>query len=198
MSEGLDFVYLTPAKLIYIYRVCLITYAMTKDLIVYAPHVCVVSPLTDPGCDFRSRTYAKILSGRLKGRLVVSRTLRAVCDNNRVKCRNTPSRRRLRELISPGSFVLEVHTYDPQTSRWRRGISPEPQVVILTTGNEAYAKRTAGNIRQAGFDVEVLKGGHQNDIQKEVTELSANGLLLELSQKLTPVQVRSIADALDM
>lgn len=166
------------------------------DIIVYAPHVCMVSPLVDPGCDFRSRTYAKVLASKLKGKLILSRTLRAECDNNRKRCRSTPSRKRLRESITPGSFVLEVHTYNPQTSKWRKGRSQEPEVVILTTGNLLHAERVASSIRRSGFDVEVLRGGEVNDIQKEVRELHANGMLLELSQHLTPKQVRTIGDIL--
>lgn len=169
-----------------------------ENLIVYAPHVCVVSPILDPGCDFRSRIYAKILAARLKGKLILSRTLRAECDNNRIMCRETPSRRRLRESITPDTFVLEVHTFSPYTSRWRsRSFAPEPEVVILTTGNEEHARFVAYNISKAGFDIEVLRGDREvNDVQKEVGELHANGMLLELSQNLTLAQVKIIGSVM--
>ena len=172
-----------------------------KGVIVYAPHVCVSGKISlDPGCDFRSRVYAKALNKRVKGKLIISRTLRAECDNNRVICRQqTPSRIRLRQSITPNSFVIEVHTFDRNLSRWRelkwwRWKQPrEPDVVILATENKRYYGTIARGIRNLGYDVRI-KQGHPviNDIQKEIRELGGHGILIELAQDLTEAQVRKI------
>jgi hypothetical protein len=164
------------------------------NIIVYAPHVCIPikgHSVIDPGCDYRSREYAKVIAKKVKGNLILSRTLRAECDNNRVKCRQTPSRKRLRKNITTDSFIIDVHTFDRELSRWRSG--PEPDVVILSTGNERYYEKVAGAIRKLGFDAIVLKGHlTYNDVQKEIRELGAKGVLVELAQDLTKADARKI------
>ncbi len=121
-------------------------------------------------------------------------------DNNRVICRQqTPSRIRLRQSITPNSFVIEVHTFDRNLSRWRerkwwRWKQPrEPDVVILATENKRYYGTIARGIRNLGYDVRI-KQGHPviNDIQKEIRELGGHGILIELAQDLTEAQVRKI------
>lgn len=164
------------------------------NIIVYAPHVCIPIrgySVMDPGCDYRSREYAKVIAKKVKGKLILSRTLRAECDNNRARCRQTPSRRRLRENITPNSFIIDIHTFDRRLTRWKFG--PEPDVVILATGTERYYEKVARAIRNLGFDVIILEGSLiYNDVQKEVRELGANGVLIELAQDLTEADARRI------
>lgn len=162
-------------------------------IIVYAPHVCIVSQSMDSGCDFHSKMYAEIFSNTLNGKLITSQITREECDNNRNNCRSTSSRTQLRDSISNNTFVLEIHTFDSQVSSWRRYHSTEPEVVILAMGNWRDSQRIANLLRGNGIDAIVLQGGDVNDIQREVKELDEDGMLIELSQTLTRDQIRKIA-----
>lgn len=172
---------------------------MSPTIIVYAPHVCLLTnkrSQIDPGCDFRSRTYSIILKKVINGKLILSRTLRSVCDNNRKRCRNTPSRVRLRTAIQNrhSPFILEVHTFNRSIGHWRRGKEQDPQIVILEMKFQNTPKRLVSSLKKKGYDVEVLEGSQVNDVQKEVAELGATGMLLELSQDLTPSQIKQIGE----
>lgn len=167
---------------------------MAMRTIVYAPHVCVVSPLQDPGCDRQSRTYARALAASLGARCILSRTRRAECDNNRRACRyTTPSRRRLRSQLERPAFVLEVHTFDRDARPWDLPVSPD--VVILETHKTPYVRRLAAALRARNVEVAVLRGSLQNDVQQEVASAGSQGLLLELAQGLPARRLARVCGA---
>ncbi len=161
-------------------------------VIIYAPHVCLLSsPLLEPGCDYKSKTYARAISKVIPNSVVIqSRTLRAECDNNRIKCRNTPSRKRLRDVINKNNFILEVHTFKAGGNVWNYGSDPE--IVLLTVGKNEYITRYIYDALKKDFDVKMLKGSTRNDIQMEVQEKNSQGVLIEFRQDLSDDRVENI------
>ena len=169
--------------------------------IVYAPHVCnvILSEIFDPGCDYRSRVFAKILSKQIpKSKLILSRTQRAECDNNRKWCRNTPSRIRLRkemETFRENFLVIEVHTFSDVEQYWRKNVAREPDIVILVVNNIIPSVKAYGVLSKE-FDVDIIQASKTNDVQIEVKEYGGKGILLELNQRLSNPQIIRIGKIL--
>lgn len=106
---------------------------------------------------------------------------RAVCDLNRIQCRDHPWREKIRQRLRAGgvAFVLDVHSYPPTTPK---GWAPFDLVLL----DDAPAPRTytldfARYMDAAGIRVAVFRG-KGNDIQDEARELGVRSMLLEFNE----------------
>lgn len=170
------------------------------NIIVHTPHSCLLSlfsSLLGELCDYRSRTYGRIIHKFIENSIYIqSRTLRAICDNNRIQCRNTPSRKRLREYMKNGNFIVfEIHTFPPDTINWK--LDKNPSIVLLTVGNDNRLLYRVYEILKPYFSIDIVQGSDVNDIQMEVQEYGGSGVLIELNQTLSLDQAKQIGQLLN-
>lgn len=164
-------------------------------VIVAVTHSCLLTR-PDPGCDRNSLRFARRIRAGIPGSVLVqSRTRRAECDNNRRACRNTPMRRRLRELMRQRPFlVVDVHTFDwplRVRGRWTR-----PEVALLDT--RPRSGETRGLFRAiVGEGIRAIRvtGTTDNDVQLEARSFGGKAVLLEMYQGLSGDAVDRIARA---
>lgn len=176
-------------------------------IIVAVPHVCTVSfPLSrylDPNCDVNTEIYGKIIKDMIpKSHGIFSKNLRSNCDNNRIICRNTPMRTRLRELMKeePNFIVLEIHSF-PNGKSWKLEFTPE--IIILSLGNiqsknqKVFEEELYLFLKEKGINIVLLEGSKVNDIQLEVRELKGFGSLIELWSSLSLEKVKLIGSLIN-
>jgi len=158
-------------------------------IIVYIPHTCLVAQSFDPGCDYRSKIIGKVIANSIpKSKFISSRTLRAICDNNRSKCRDTPSRRRLRDHMKKDFTVLEIHTFGDKGVMWGINVPHKIiEVVILAArSNKGLGKLINTTLNKQGVKSKMLVGSPTiNDVQLEVLERGGRGVLLEFDEDLS-------------
>jgi len=164
-------------------------------IVIVAPHACLLSlpwkDLIDSGCDQNSHKYAKILHSEIPSKILISRTLRSICDNNRIECRNTYMRKRLRQLFLTGQIfiILEIHTF--LNSRSFK-LSTNPEMVILKTLSK-HSRLLYKYLIQHNIKTEFLRGSFLNDIQLEANEYNVDAILLEFRLDLDNERVKEIA-----
>ena len=167
------------------------------SIIVYVPHVCLLMQFFDPSCDYRSKGLGlEISKGIPHSVFISSRTLRAVCDNNRKKCRGTSSRKRLREYMIGDFTVIEVHTFGGNISHWKlKSLTKIEAVILMTPSGERWGTTVYSTLKQKGIIIEKIKGDPLvNDVQLEVYERGGKGILLELNENLSRERAKRIGE----
>lgn len=177
-----------------------------RQILIYTPHVCLnTTPFDDPACDYRSRSFGRILRRHIPNSILVeSRTKRSECDNNRVQCRQTPSRSRLRSRMVGKFVVFEVHTFS-SVENWggkNTNMPKDVEIVLLRMphddddGTNNLIGRTYRLLKKHKFSVHILRGDRKNDVQAEIVERGGTGILIEFHDKLTVDRVRQMGKLL--
>lgn len=156
----------------------------------------------DPGCDKNTRKYAKWIQEENPGSILLqSKTARAICDNNRMVCRNTPMRKKLRKLLEEygeDAIVIDIHSY-PSGKSWK--LLWDPETVLLDIYQSEETMKLFGMFREGGDGADVedgsvdsvaIIGSTVNDIQLETRQYGGKAVLLELWDKLGEDDVRKI------
>lgn len=169
-------------------------------IVIASPHACIFSVsmglFSDPNCDKNSKKFAKRIyqhgvniHQKDSVVLVISKNLRKSCDNNRIACRNSAMRKRLRNFLQnkenekKEKFVFEIHSFSHGKSF---DLDTNPDVVLLETGNsEGIIKGLYQELKRNGVFVVLLKGSNQNDIQMELNENGIPGILVEIRTDIT-------------
>ncbi len=124
---------------------------------------------------------------------------RTECDLNRVQCRNTSYRKRVREFVLENQestvFVLDIHSYPPDTNEWT-----SYELVVLddsTTKPRDYSFAFVDFMKDSGIPI-LLGKGKGNDILVEMRGLGQRSFLLEFNESLMndPNRFREICDAI--
>ena len=177
-----------------------------KNVFITAPHVCINNNEhnhNDPGCDRYSKYYAQQMkqsfpkSRRKNVHLFLSRTLRNECDNNRIQCRQTPMRKRLRKSMEKyeGDFIgIDIHTFESgdnfQLIEKYFGIV---EVVVMDTHRTKLVETLLHFLHKAAINAYFIVGSEMNDIQYEAkTKFSGKVILLEIRQQLSKEKLRTI------
>jgi len=168
---------------------------MPKPLVIITvSHACIYSSLIDKGCDRNTISYARRIHRRIPGSVIVqSRTLRRICDNNRIICRSTPMRKRLRRIMkanTPNFIVIDVHSFPPTEEL--------PKVTLLDTHKSEETLAIYSAIKTSNIDkVAIMKGSHLNDIQKEAREWGGQAIILEIRDNIPANIINRIAAAIE-
>ena len=153
-------------------------------IVITVPHNCVVPEKKDPGCDLHARYFAtRIALSNKHSNLILSNNTRALCDNNRPKCRHaTRFRERIRAALDAGAtMVLDIHTFRDPLS-WKN----KPLEVVLLDNSPRPLPETIAlqhTLAQHDLIVDTLRGG-ANDVQAEARERGVYAILIEVRQDI--------------
>lgn len=167
-------------------------------VLVYAPHKCLVIQSLDPGCDRRSGELSYEIAKNIdayKCTYISSETPRRECDNNRINCRNTLSRRKLRSYMKGDFVVIEVHTFGGGYSTWKLqpAVKNLDVVILLTATSSDLSKKIFHKLTNNKIHTVMISGSKTiNDVQLETFEKKGRGVLLELNENLSLSKARKI------
>jgi len=171
----------------------------TLDVLVTAPHWCIVDQSRDRSCDLGTRVYAESIykeilniKGKEHVKLFITDVKRGLCDTNRKgKCiARSKMMIALKKEIERqkntrrSRFVLfDIHSfgqYETEEGYFGLPVGDTPDVVLLTLPYKTVTNVLFEKLRENKVYVKVVSGSKVNNIMLEATRAGGQAVLVEI------------------
>ena len=152
-----------------------------REIHIVAPHTCIVPQMYDPPCDLNTDYIAERLHQVITNSSIFKNDKpRKSVDGNRSEAYDEPFRRKLRKVATPGSCIIEVHSFHSSSDF---GVLDNVDIVILSM----YKDDGLEEQFLRGLSNAVIIEGHKtvNDIGLEANKRGWRHVILEFRDTLS-------------
>ncbi len=166
------------------------------DVIITAPHVCLIQKEIDRSCDYGTNRFAAGIRSAVEDmattKLFITDIARMDCDTNRVRCRRVSLMRRLltkelkrQQRERQGKFLLfDIHSFGGGGKAFGLKSGHEPDVVLLyLSSNMALADVLTDSLSLNRVRAAPLFGSSENDIMVEASNRGGYAVLIEFREE---------------
>jgi hypothetical protein len=169
------------------------------NVIVTAPHVCLIPKRIDRSCDYGTDKFAEEVLDAVKNsgvkylnaRLFVTDIARRSCDTNRKICSTVSDMRialteHMEKLKRKGRpfLLFDVHSFGRNVGAFGYAPGTEPYIVLLALYkyDKALAEILLRQLKNHGVSAALLGGSLDNDIIYEAAQNGGQGVLIEFPE----------------